>query len=32
MIDTKIFLERFLQKYRFNKVKKILHGDILDFG
>ncbi len=32
MIDTKIFLEKFLQKYRFNKVKKFLYGDILDFG
>lgn len=32
MINTSIYLERFLQNYRFNMVKKYLIGDVLDFG
>jgi 2-polyprenyl-3-methyl-5-hydroxy-6-metoxy-1,4-benzoquinol methylase len=32
MINTSIFLERFLQNYRFKVVKKYLIGDVLDFG
>lgn len=32
MIDSKKRLEKFLQDYRFNKVKKYLIGDVLDFG
>lgn len=32
MIDSSIFLERFLQNYRFKVVKPYLIGDVLDFG
>ncbi|MCK0107695.1 class I SAM-dependent methyltransferase [Flavobacteriaceae bacterium S0825] len=32
MIDNSMFFERFLQNYRFKKVKKYLIGDVLDFG
>ena len=32
MIDSKKKLENLLQGYRFNKVKKYLIGDVLDFG
>ncbi len=32
MIDNSIFLEKFLQNYRFRKVKPYLKGDVLDFG
>lgn len=32
MINTKIKLEKFLQKQRFKRVLKFLHGDVLDFG
>ncbi len=32
MINTSIFLERFLQNYRFKMVKDYLIGDLLDFG
>lgn len=33
MINTqKIKLEKFLQEYRFRKVKSFLKGDVLDFG
>lgn len=32
MIDTSKFLEKFLQNYRFKKVKPYLVGDVLDFG
>jgi|SRR3989338_2785153 len=32
MIDTSIFLEKFLQAYRFKMVRPYLIGDVLDFG
>jgi 2-polyprenyl-3-methyl-5-hydroxy-6-metoxy-1,4-benzoquinol methylase len=32
MINTSIFLEKFLQNYRFRMVKPYLKGDVLDFG
>jgi len=32
MINSKKIFERFLQNCRFNKVKKYLFGDVLDFG
>lgn len=32
MIDSTIFLEKFLQNYRFRMVKPYLIGDVLDFG
>lgn len=32
MINTSIFLEKFLQNYRFDMVKEYLKGDVLDFG
>ncbi len=32
MIDTSIFLERFLQRYRFRMAQPYLIGDVLDFG
>ena len=32
MINNRKTLEKFLQTYRFNKVKKFLSGDVLDFG
>jgi 2-polyprenyl-3-methyl-5-hydroxy-6-metoxy-1,4-benzoquinol methylase len=32
MIDTSIFLEKFLQNLRFKEAKKYLKGDVLDFG
>ncbi|MBI3120483.1 MAG: methyltransferase domain-containing protein [Candidatus Kerfeldbacteria bacterium] len=32
MIDSSIFLEKFLQNYRFKTVKPYLIGDVLDFG
>ena len=32
MINTRRFVERFLQKYRFKMVKDYLEGDVLDFG
>ena len=32
MIDTAIFLEKFLQTLRFKKVRPYLIGDVLDFG
>lgn len=32
MINSSIFLEKFLQNYRFKKVKPYLVGDVLDFG
>lgn len=32
MINSGKFLEKFLQTYRFRKVKKYLTGDVLDFG
>lgn len=32
MIDSSMFLEKFLQNYRFKIVKPYLIGDVLDFG
>ena len=32
MIDSSMFFEKLLQKYRFKKVKPYLIGDVLDFG
>lgn len=32
MIDTSIYLERFLQDYRFRMARPYLIGDVLDFG
>ena len=32
MIDNSIFLEKFLQNYRFKMAKPYLIGDVLDFG
>jgi 2-polyprenyl-3-methyl-5-hydroxy-6-metoxy-1,4-benzoquinol methylase len=32
MINTSIFLEKFLQEYRFRMIKPYLRGDVLDFG
>jgi len=32
MINSKMPLEKFLQKLRFSKVINMLHGDVLDFG
>lgn len=32
MINSKRFLEKFLQNYRFRMVKSYLTGDVLDFG
>jgi cyclopropane fatty-acyl-phospholipid synthase-like methyltransferase len=32
MVDTKKTFERFLQRYRFRKVKNYLIGNVLDFG
>jgi len=32
MIDNSMFFERFLQNYRFKKVKPYLIGNVLDFG
>ena len=32
MINTSIYLEKFLQEYRFKMVKNYLIGDVLDFG
>lgn len=32
MINTKKWLERFLQDYRFKLIKPYLKGDVLDFG
>ena len=32
MIDSSIFLEKFLQNYRFKMVKPYLIGDVMDFG
>jgi hypothetical protein len=32
MINTRMPLEKLLQKFRFARVKNILNGDVLDFG
>lgn len=32
MVNSKKYLEAFLQKYRFRKVRPFLKGNILDFG
>jgi 2-polyprenyl-3-methyl-5-hydroxy-6-metoxy-1,4-benzoquinol methylase len=32
MINSKRGLEKLLQRYRFNKAKKFISGDVLDFG
>jgi cyclopropane fatty-acyl-phospholipid synthase-like methyltransferase len=32
MIDTSMFLESFLQKQRFGRVKPYIQGDVCDFG
>jgi len=32
MIDTTIYIEKFLQDQRFQKVKPYLIGDVMDFG